>query len=308
MSVQKSVLVVCLNPTFQMTMVYPTIRKNEVNRTANYFISPSGKGVNVARVLTQLGRRAKVLTHVGGNRIEEFRIMCTAEHIALCDFLEVSPIRTCTTLVDEGDHTSTEMVEEPKPVSSLASGKAMDLFRKEIPNHQALVITGTKAKGYDEELYPMMVAEARKQGKLIVLDLKGEDLKRALPYQPTVIKPNLSELVSTFSEGLFVSEQKENRNFLPFVEEKSKEFFARYRTCLVVSRGKYPSWVFNGEKLVEIPGDKIMRPVVNTIGCGDALTAGMTHRLLDGDTLEDSVRYGMHCALKNAMSFRHGLG
>ena len=72
------VLAVCLNPTFELTVVLDSFYENEVNRTANYFTLPSGKGVNVARVLTQLGTEAHVLTHLGGSRAGEFLDLCKA--------------------------------------------------------------------------------------------------------------------------------------------------------------------------------------------------------------------------------------
>ena len=36
------VLAVCLNPTFELTVVLDSFYENEVNRTANYFTLPSG--------------------------------------------------------------------------------------------------------------------------------------------------------------------------------------------------------------------------------------------------------------------------
>lgn len=59
-------LVVCLNPTIQKTVFLPGLRENEVNRADSHFTDASGKGVNVARVLCQLGENAVHLTHAGG--------------------------------------------------------------------------------------------------------------------------------------------------------------------------------------------------------------------------------------------------
>ncbi|MEI6876358.1 MAG: hypothetical protein WCL50_14645, partial [Spirochaetota bacterium] len=59
-------LVVCLNPTIQKTLVFGSLAKGEVNRSALHRVDVAGKGVCGARVFGQLGKRAIHLTHLGG--------------------------------------------------------------------------------------------------------------------------------------------------------------------------------------------------------------------------------------------------
>lgn len=301
----KSILVVCLNPTFQKTMVFEQLHENEVNRTSDYFFSPSGKGVNVARILTQLHRPSVTLTNLGGNRKQEFIALCEEEHISLGYFFVDSPIRTCTTVINLEKSTSTELVEEPFPVPAEAGELAWNKFMELLPSHDALIITGTRAKGYGDDLYPRMAEAAKRAQKLVVLDLKGKDLMNSLRYRPDIAKPNLSELVATFESGHVVLENEDTQGLYDVVSNISANVYSTYGTKLVISRGKYATWVFDGYRLVELPNRDV--PVVNTIGCGDALTAGLTHELLAGDSLLDAVRFGMECALKNARSVKHGL-
>jgi 1-phosphofructokinase/tagatose 6-phosphate kinase len=61
MGEQKKFLSICLTPTMQRTMRFPSVEKGEVNRTSEYRIDASGKGVNVTRVLDQLGEE---VTHL----------------------------------------------------------------------------------------------------------------------------------------------------------------------------------------------------------------------------------------------------
>lgn len=306
MDKNKSALIVCLNPTFELTMEFENVFENEVNRTSKYFIFPSGKGVNVARVMTQLGFNAVAFTHLGGNRTNEFINLCEAEKIKLEYFMTNSPIRTCINIVNKNKTTSTELVQEPINIDDPAASKsAIDLFTSLIPKFDAVVITGTRVKGYTEDLYPQMVDIAKKQNKMVILDMKGKDLYNCLPYRPDIIKPNLSELIATFENGKLVLEHENSDAFFPKVESIAKELYEKYGTKSVISRGKFSLWMFDGKSLIEVPNKDV--PVVNTIGCGDALTAGMTSRLLAGDDLEKAVRFGMACALQNAQSMHHGL-
>jgi len=288
-----------------MTMVFNCFHEDEVNRSDAYFLLPSGKGVNVARVIGQLGGVATVFTHLGGNRVDEFMELCGKEHITLLSFPSESPIRTCTTLVNQERKTSTELVEEPFPVEEAATERAMDLFLAHVDAYDAVVFTGTKAKGYADDLFPRMVSATKKAGKIVVMDVKGMDLLNSLPCHPDVVKPNLSELIATFQPGKVVWENEASEGLYDTVSAIAENIYHEYQTKLVLSRGKHDTWVYDGLSLKVLPNVDV--PVVNTIGCGDALTAGMIVRMLQGDDLVVAVKFGMACALKNAQSLRHGI-
>jgi fructose-1-phosphate kinase PfkB-like protein len=69
-------LTVCLNPTIQKTLRYPSITPGTVNRTAHHRLDVSGKGINVTRVLTQLGKKVTHLTQLGGVMRPLFLSLC----------------------------------------------------------------------------------------------------------------------------------------------------------------------------------------------------------------------------------------
>ncbi len=294
-----SVLTIGLAPTFQKVLVFPCLKENEVNRCSSHTCTASGKAVNVTRVLTRLGRRAVNITQLGGPRVREFLALAEEEGIEIRYFLSSAPIRTCTTLINEENGTSTELVEEASPVENEASEKLFSLFEEEIGKHSALVISGTKAEGYSPGLVPSFVKRSSEEGKLVVLDIKGKDLVESLRYRPSVIKPNLPEFCSTFSIARGVLEEDENETLRDEVEKKMRELHEKYGVMTVISRGKYPAWVFDGIDFSAIE-NTLSLPVVNTTGCGDTLTAVMTHHLLSGLSLKKAVREAMKAAEKKA--------
>ncbi len=294
-----SVLTIGLAPTFQKVLVFPSFRENEVNRSAVHTSCASGKAINVTRVLTKLGRNAVNITQLGGARVDEFVSLCRAEGITIRYFLSKAETRTCTTLINEEKGTSTELVEEANEVEAEASGKLFTLFKEEEEKHAAIIISGTKAKGYSDTLIPDIVRSCTGKGKLTVLDIKGTDLLESLPARPTIIKPNLSEFCSTFNIALNVLEGNENRDTEKAVLDKMHELYEEYGVMSVITRGKWPTWCFDGKKFSTIE-NTLTLPVVNTVGCGDTLTGVMTHHLLNGDTIEESVRIGMEAATRKA--------
>lgn len=303
---EKKVLVVCLNPTFQETIVFDNVIENEVNRTADYFVMPSGKGVNVVRVLNQLGMASSAFTHLGVQRSQEFLALCSKENLPLVFFESTaSPIRTCTTIINKKKSTSTELVQEPLAVEKEANKKAFELFERHMPLFDAVVFSGTKPKGYDEDLYPKMVQAAKKAGKIVVMDVKGKDLLNSLAFSPDIVKPNLSELTATYMPEKTVLENEDSEALFPEVEKLAKKIYAEHGSKLVISRGRFDSWVFDTGVLHTVPNVDV--PVVNTIGCGDTLTAGLVYSILNGKNLVQAVAFGMECALKKAQSLRHGI-
>jgi 1-phosphofructokinase/tagatose 6-phosphate kinase len=124
--------------------------------------------------------------------------------------------------------------------------------------------------------------------------------------RPTIIKPNLSEFCQTFMPGKSVLENEDNEHLKDVVRPIVQDIYETYGVRTVITRGKFDTWVYDGSSLVVIPNKKGL-PVVNTIGCGDALTAGLTHALLKGEVLPQAVAFGMECAMKKATHIRNGL-
>jgi 1-phosphofructokinase/tagatose 6-phosphate kinase len=73
---KSSFLAVCMNPTLQKTLVFSGLLPDSVNRTEEYRLDASGKGINVCRVLTQLGKEACHLTQLGGALRPLFLELC----------------------------------------------------------------------------------------------------------------------------------------------------------------------------------------------------------------------------------------
>jgi len=291
-------LVVCLNPTFQRTLVFDHFRENEVNRCSFYRLDASGKGMNVARIISQIGGHAMHLTHLGGARMDEMKALINKDNIDL-HYIEVkSNIRTCTTIINNENESTTELVEEPNAVDADSDIKIRELFSEIIEKCSTLIISGTRAPGYSASLYSDFVKIAKQLGKRVILDIKGDDLDSSLPYSPDVIKPNLSEFVSTYLPHKTVHESDENSAMKDEVTKKMKELNEKYHCNIIITRGKYPIWMYSEEGFYEIPTQKVK--VVNTIGCGDALTAGIAYHLDKGETLKEAVQKAVAYSSFNA--------
>ncbi len=296
---KSSFLTVCMNPTIQKTLLFPVINSDEVNRTAEHRLDVSGKGINVSRVLGQLGKKVIHVTQTGGRLKPLFLDLCQRDAVDVRHVESGSEIRFCYTLLEEHNHRVTELVEESESVSDNTESLILGLYQSLLGESDWLIISGTKARGFSNRVVPEMVKQAKQLGKKMILDIRGNDLINSLPYKPEVVKPNMHEFVSTFfpekiEQGkCIVSED----DVLPLVKQKAKELSLN-GTCFVITRGSRPVWVFHGGLFTEIEFDAVTP--VNTTGSGDAFTAGLASALSDGQALESAVKEGIRCGALNA--------
>ena len=302
------VLVVCLNPTIQRTFVVPSFRVGEVNRSRTQRTDASGKGVNVARVLAQLGADVTHLTQSGGRDHDLFRSLAAADGMHL-DLVETDiEIRIANTIIDEERRSTTELVEEGREVPADVEGRIRARFLSHLPGLDGLVISGSKAAGFSSGLFPWMVGEARRHNARILVDYRGEDLLSSLSQAPHYVKINAAEFVATFLPELVPNggggEHGVNGSLLEAVREKMLELHRDYGIVPMLTRGAHATlYLEEGQVREEHPID--ITPV-NTIGSGDAFAAGFLYRALRGSILLDALRFGHECAARNAQLLKPG--
>lgn len=297
------VLVVCLNPTFQRTMLFDAYKEGEVNRAKQVFFEASGKGVNVSRVLGQKGSNNLLLTHIGYNSSDEMIKLCEKDNINLLyTIAKNTKNRTCTTIINK--NIVTELVEEPDSVNEVDVVRIMRLFEDNIDYCDALIISGTKSPGYYDELYPYFVKKAKELNKFVLLDLKGNDLINSIKYSPDVIKPNLNEFMKTFFNETILERELSNK-YRDKVIKKMKELYEKKGIKCIITAATNPIWSYNDNTFYEFEIIKSNK-VVNTIGCGDTFSASLTHNIINNKSFEESIKEAIKDSAKNAENIKPG--
>jgi 1-phosphofructokinase family hexose kinase len=299
----RSYLAVCLNPVIQTTLVFPGLAKGEVNRTSEHRVDASGKGVNAARVLGQLGKRAIHLTQLGGPTREWFLEMCGSDGVDVRWVESGSEIRFCSTVIDASDRSATELVEEARPVAEGTAERLLAEYDRLLGEAGTVMLSGTKAAGFPRAIMPEMAKRAAAAGKRVILDLKGGDLLDCLPFGPAVVKPNLEELLQTYTGGEAESTRDEG-DLRKLIARLGREFKERHGTWLVVTRGARPTLFWDGFALLECPVRAIR--VVNPIGSGDSFNAGLAAALEGGATIAEAVAEGNRLGALNAQNLKPG--
>lgn len=305
-------LTVCLNPTIQKTLCFPSIVPGEVNRTGDHRLDVSGKGINVTRVLTQLGKKAVHLTQLGGVMRPLFLSLCEKDGLPVEWVESNSQIRFCYTVLTENDSQTTELVEESEPVGAGTEKLLMEKFDSLLceQSFSCLIISGTKASGFSDTLIPSMVRKAKEKGLKVILDIKGTDLIESLQYNPDIIKPNFSEFAATFT----IDESARESILLGQIKSAALDINRKYGCRIILTNGSRK--IFAVDSASEGSPDNFfevdIQPVktANTTGCGDAFTAGLASALEDseysGVYFCEAINEGIRCGALNACLAKPG--
>ena len=305
---ESSFLTVCMNQTIQKTLVFhDELVMDTVNRTSEYRLDASGKGVNVCRVLSQAGKRVCHLTQLGGSLRPLFLDLCRSDDLDIRWVESGSPIRFCYTLINKKDGSVTELVEESEEVGEGTAERLLEAFSSLAPSFSTVTISGTMAAGFPDTLIPDMVRMAKAGGCRVILDIRGKDLLNSLHLCPDLVKPNLYEFASTFAPDLVANNSviSDTGKVKKMVQEIWEELHRKYPCSLVLTRGAAPVWYAENGMLKEYAFESIVP--VNTIGSGDTFTAGIAAALEEGASLAEAVEQGVRLGMLNASLLRPGV-
>jgi len=168
------------------------------------------------------------------------------------------------------------------------------------------MLSGTKAAGFPPTIMPAMAARTAAAKKRLILDIKGRDLLESLPFRPSVIKPNLEELLQTYAPEKATTWRSggDEKAMRDLVAQVGREYKEKYGAWLVVTRGSLPTLFWDGERLLEHPVNPV--EVLNPIGSGDSFNVGVATALEDGATIAEAVAEGTRLGGLNAERLKPG--
>jgi len=296
---------VCLNPVMQKTLILDDITEGQANRCRSSRLDTAGKGVNVIRVLRQLGAEVVHLTQLDGFLVDEFLKKIHEDHLNIEWVPSGAEIRFCYTLINRKHRTITEIVEEGEPVSKETEKNIWSHYTRLLKESDVIIISGSKAPGFSDKIIPDMVKEAKNQNKFVILDFRGNDLKNSIPYSPDIIKPNLFEFTQTFFPDNHKIEEEPLGSLLPDIEKKMNEFYYSLGITTILTNGKQET-LYTLEGSVKKLFPETIKPI-NTIGSGDAFTAGLAWKISQGEALKEAIEFAHICGAKNARLLRPGV-
>jgi tagatose 6-phosphate kinase len=259
------ILSVCLNPAIDVTYLVAELRPGSSHPVVQVHRRAGGKGVNVARVLAQLGEPVTLCGFTGGVSGRWLRDELAGSGVADRFTAIDGDTRQSVTVVDGTDAT---VFNEPGPV---LTGDDWDglaaTFEEQVAGCAVAVMSGSVPPGAPADAYARLVRLARHHGVPTVVDTSGSQLQQAAAAGPTVLAPNRAEIGRPDAgpaELLAAAAELSRRG-------GSTVVISAGRDGLVAADGQH-GWTARPPR--QVSG--------NPTGAGDALSAGIARGLARG--------------------------
>ena len=282
-----------LSPAWQAMMRFPALVPGGVNRASETIRCASGKVLNVAVALSHLGAVTRAVTVLGGAPAAPTAAEMGALGIDLVAVPTRGETRTCTTLLDDASGATTELVENAGPLSSDELAAFVEAYGRAVADATVVVLSGSLPAGSPAGLYRDLLDRTSCP---VILDARGPELLEALPARPLLVKPNREELAKTVGRSL------EDEGHVVTAMESLREGGAEW---VLVTDGARPAIAIGPEGLFRVVTPRL-DAIVNPIGCGDCLAAGVAAGIGAGQTMLDALRLGFAAAADNCRTLLAG--
>lgn len=274
---------VTCNPALDLAVRLDGLTVGGLNRTAGATLVAGGKGVNVSRVLGELGERNVALGFVAGSNGVMLESALQQMGV-VTEFIHLPEGQTRINVKLYGEN-ETEL-NAPGPAVSHQQTEGLLSALSRLKDDDLLCLCGSLPPGMDVDSYARMLAAS---GVRAIVDTAGEALLRALGEKPWLVKPNREELAALVGRELPT---------LPDVIEAAQWLREKGARNVLVSLG-------GDGALLCAEGKRLYQPapqgeVIGTVGAGDSLVAGFAAGWQRYRDRAQALRLGVACGSATA--------
>ena len=279
-----------LNPALDYDIYMDSFQEGDLNLSKEVNIRAGGKGINVSKLLANLGIKSKALGYTAGFTGDFIKKNLYDEGIE-SDFVELDGITRINVKINNNSK-ETEIAGLSPKITKEAEEKLIEKISK-LQKDDILILSGSIPGSIERNIYKKL-AEMLPEGTKIVLDTRGNLLKENLNGN-FLIKPNIAELEEMFETKLSTTAD---------IIKKCAYFLERNVKNVIVSMGGKGALLVNkeGAYLAGAPEGEL----TNSVGAGDSMVAGFIAGIETGRSPEDSFRLAV--ASGSATAYSYGLG
>lgn len=277
----KPIITLTLNPTVDGSSSAEQIRPLRKIRTTDERYHPGGGGINVARVIKELGGSANALYLAGGapgNLLEDLlsSAKIDAQRIPIKGYTRIAH-----TVFERASGQEYRFVPEGPRVSAREWNDCLAAL--ENLDFDYVVASGSLPRGLRADAYHRVIDIAAGKHARVILDTSGAALRATLDKGVFLVKPSLGELEELVGH--------------PLPDPGAAEAAARelvqagHAEIVAVSFGR------DGALLVSKNGTWRLRPppieTRSAVGAGDSFVAAMTVAIVQGRPLDAALAYAV---------------
>lgn len=285
------IVTVTLNPAMDETVILDRLVHGETNRVKGSRTDPGGKGINVSRVLRELGAETLAMGFVSGS-VGRF-IEASLNELGIRDDFIHTPgqTRTNVVIVEEADNVNTTISVPGPDTNPHFVVELKQRLKKQLKEGTWVVFAGSLPPPLPPDTYVELIDMAHSCGAKAVLDASGEPLVLGMRRCPIMIKPNQQELSEIAGKKLTSVEE---------VLSQAREVHKTGIKYVVVSMGSQGAIGVSDDQAWLAKPPKIK--VGSAVGAGDSMVAGIVHILSSGGDFVEGLRLGTAAGAAAAQS------
>lgn len=266
---------VTFNPSVDYIMKLDEFKEGELNRTSLTEKYPGGKGINVSRILKELGTETTALGFTGGFTGDYIKSELERRNI-LHDFIEVpgdTRINVKLKTLQESE------INADGPGISNDNFKALEEKLSRLKTDDHVIFAGSVPGGH-KNAYKKLAAKLYENEIPFSIDSEGEKLISTLTFKPYLVKPNLFELEQISGKSLKSSDD---------IRNAADSLLERGAQNVLITLGGNGAMFVNAEYALKMtpPGGEL----VNSVGAGDSTVAGFISQY--GKDITEQVKYAV---------------
>ena len=281
------IVTLTMNPCLDITETIPQFTYGGLNRITERRVDPSGKGINVAMVLQQMGVPVRAVGMNYRENGEAFAARLAERGLDYEYVMAEGAVRENIKLLDLENAVTTEINQNGVPMDPLSlemmQAKLAGILQE--PEVATCVLTGSLPPQVAPSFYRDLITRGKMAGVRMILDAEGEALLEGMKAAPYMIKPNLFEF-----ETAFHPEDTE----IPSLVNRAREILQEGIEVILLSMGEKGALLIDAEEAWYTP--PVACDVKSTQGAGDSMVAGFCMALEQGLPRKEQLRWASACA------------
>lgn len=275
-----------LNPSIDY-VIYPKndLALGELNRFDKNFKYAGGKGINVSRILKELGTNSVATGYIGGFTGDFIVSKLNKEGISN-QFIKIDEDSRINVKI-KGE-TETEINGAGPYISDEKQSELVEQF-EQLKADDTVILSGSKALGLPIDFYQKLILLIQEQNASFVIDTTGDELLNALSARPLLIKPNQQEL-----EHIYSTDLAHDHDYV----RCGKDLLSKGAEHVIISRGKDGAFLVT--KQGAFHGQAALGILVNSVGAGDAMVAGFVGKYKETNDSIKAFEYSLACGTATA--------
>ncbi|ANQ53062.1 MULTISPECIES: 1-phosphofructokinase family hexose kinase [Thermosipho] len=180
-----------MNPCLDRYLYVDKLVLDDTIRVKNVVDYPAGKGIDVSRVIKELGGVSVAISLLGGETGRRIEEMLDKEGV-IYSTIRVE-VETRTNIIMETKEGQYRFSMPGEKISKKKLQVILEVLNAIVREGDVIIISGSLPKGVSPDFYTGIIFALKQWGVYVYFDADGEKLKAGLLGNPDVIKPNEHE-------------------------------------------------------------------------------------------------------------------